>query len=138
MSIGTIIIIVVISNIVIGGLYSFFRSEPEEEKLRCSLANNENKAKEMERRYEQQLAEANERIKALEEMLKAVAENGADNIIKQQQAEKDNLKKKLKEQQDKIEEYKKELDDLRKKLKNQQLDNLKQQDELGQNFAQQT
>ena len=118
MTLTTYIVITVITNIVFGAIKYTFRSEPEEDQLRRALAMSEAKAHRMKERYEQQLAEANEQTKALEEKLKAVIQNRANNTIMWQMAEEEILKKNMKELQD----------------KNAELDNFKQQDYLYQNL----
>lgn len=104
MTLTTYIVITVITNIVFGAIKYTFRSVPEEDQLRRALAISEAKALRMKERYEQQLAEANEQTKALEEKLKAVIQNRADITFMWQLAEEEILKKNMKELQNKNEE----------------------------------
>lgn len=134
MSIVTIIIIVLIASIIVGAIYFTFRSQPKEEQLRRDLADCKSETSRMKQQYEQLLAEANEQANTMEEKLNALIENGTDETIKQQLAEVEKLKKKIKSLQDENEEYEDDLDNLRKKLKNKESDHSKLQDEFDKNL----
>jgi len=105
-------------------------SRNETETLRQQLKESEEKAQGIKQQYEKLLAEAKEQTKALDEKLKAVIEEGADEAIRQQLAEVDKLKKKIKNLEDENEEFEDDLDACKKKLKNKESEFSKLRDEL--------
>lgn len=105
-------------------------SRNETETLRQQLKESEEKAQGIKQQYEKLLAEAKDQTKALDEKLKAVIEKGADEAIRQQLAEVDKLKKKIKNLEDENEEFEDDLDACKKKLKNKESEFSKLRDEL--------
>ena len=105
-------------------------SRNETETLRQQLKESEEKAQGIKQQYEKLLAEAKDQTKALDEKLKAVIEEGADEAIRQQLAEVDKLKKKIKSLEDENEEFEDDLDACKKKLKNKESEFSKLRDEL--------
>lgn len=105
-------------------------SQNETETLRQQLKESEEKAQGIKQQYEKLLAEAKDQTKALDEKLKAVIEEGADEAIRQQLAEVDKLKKKIKSLEDENEEFEDDLDACKKKLKNKESEFSKLRDEL--------
>jgi len=105
-------------------------SRNETETLRQQLKESEEKAQGIKQQYEKLLAEAKEQTKALDEKLKAVIKEGADEAIRQQLAEVDKLKKKIKNLEDENEEFEDDLDACKKKLKNKESEFSKLRDEL--------
>lgn len=105
-------------------------SRNETEALRQQLKESEGKAQSIKQQYEKLLAEAKDQTKALDEKLKAVIEEGADEAIRQQLAEVDKLKKKIKSLEDENEEFEDDLDACKKKLKNKESEFSKLRDEL--------
>ena len=106
------------------------KSRNETEALRQQLKESEGKAQSIKQQYEKLLAEAKDQTKALDEKLKAVIEEGADEAIRQQLAEVDKLKKKIKSLEDENEEFEDDLDACKKKLKNKESEFSKLRDEL--------
>ena len=105
-------------------------SQNEKEALLQQLKESEEKAQGIKQQYEKLLAEAKDQTKALDEKLKAVIEEGADEAIRQQLAEVDKLKKKIKSLEDENEEFEDDLDACKKKLKNKESEFSKLRDEL--------
>lgn len=105
-------------------------SRNETETLRQQLKESKEKAQSIKQQYEKLLAEAKEQTKALDEKLKAIIEEGADEAIRQQLAEVDKLKKKIKSLEDENEEFEDDLDACKKKLKNKESEFSKLRDEL--------
>lgn len=105
-------------------------SRNETEALHQQLKKSEEKAQGIKQQYEKLLAEAKDQTKALDEKLKAVIEEGADEAIRQQLAEVDKLKKKIKSLEDENEEFEDDLDACKKKLKNKESEFSKLRDEL--------
>ena len=102
--------------------------------LQQQLNESESKAQDIKQRYEKKLAGAKERERELEEKLKAVIEGGADEAIRQQLAEVDKLKKKIKKLENENEEFEDDLDACKKKLKNKEGEFSKLRNELDNNL----
>ena len=105
-------------------------SQNEKEALQQQLKESESRAQGIKKQYEKLLSEAKEQTKALDEKLKAVIEGGTDEAIRQQLAEVDKLKKKIKKLEDENEEFEDDLDACKKKLKNKESEFSKLRDEL--------
>ncbi len=105
-------------------------SQNEKDALQQLLKESESRVQGIKEKYEQLLSEAKEQSKALDEKLKAVIEGGADEAIRQQLAEVDKLKKKIKSLEDENEEFEDDLDACKKKLKNKESEFSKLRDEL--------
>lgn len=105
-------------------------SQNEKDALQQLLKESESRVQGIKEKYEQLLSEAKEQSKALDEKLKAVIEGGADEAIRQQLAEVDKLKKKIKSLEDENEEFEDDLDACKKKLKNKENESSKLRDEL--------
>lgn len=102
----------------------------ETENLQQQLKESEDKARSIKQQYEKLLSEAKEQTRVVDEKLKAVIEGGPDEAIRQQLAEVDKLKKKIKNLEDENEEFEDDLDACKKKLKNKEVENSKLHDEL--------
>ena len=105
-------------------------SRNEKDALQQLLKESESRVQGIKEKYEQLLSEAKEQSKALDEKLKAVIEGGTDEAIRQQLAEVDKLKKKIKSLEDENEEFEDDLDACKKKLKNKENESSKLRDEL--------
>ena len=105
-------------------------SQNEKDALQQLLKESESRVQGIKEKYEQLLSEAKEQSKALDEKLKAVIEGGTDEAIRQQLAEVDKLKKKIKNLEDENEEFEDDLDACKKKLKNKENESSKLRDEL--------
>lgn len=105
-------------------------SQNEKDALQQLLKESESRVQGIKEKYEQLLSEAKEQSKALDEKLKAVIEGGTDEAIRQQLAEVDKLKKKIKNLEDENEEFEDDLDACKKKLKNKESEFSKLRDEL--------
>lgn len=105
-------------------------SQNETDSLRQHLKESESRAQDIKQQYEKLLSEAKEQTKALDAKLKAVIEEGADEVIRQQLAEVDKLKKKIKNLEDENEEFEDDLDACKKKLKSKESEFSKLRDEL--------
>lgn len=85
--------------------------------IRSKLANAEKKAEDIKGKYEELLDEANNKVKELDEQLKAAVEGHIDDSIKEKLADVEKLKKKIKQLEDENEEFEDDLDSCKKKLK---------------------
>lgn len=85
-------------------------------------ANSLNKADEIKARYEALLKEANAQISKLDQQLKSALEGKIDDSIKEQLADAEKLKKKIKDLEDDLEEAEDDLSDVKKKMKNKDAD----------------
>lgn len=86
---------------------------------------------EIKAKYDKLLAEANEQCAKLDLQLKNVAEGKLDDTVKNQLAEAEKLKKKIKDLEDVIEENEDDISDFKKKLQNKDSDIADLQDNLG-------
>ena len=76
------------------------------------------------------LAEAHEQIKELDGKLKAVVEGGIDETVRQQLADVEKLKKKIKSLEEENEEFEDNLKSCKKKLNGKEGDCIKLRDDL--------
>lgn len=102
--------------------------EDMNEKLKSQLSDAEEQAKEnhsplaqkneeLKSKYENLLKEANAQCEKLDKQLKRALEGALDDSIKEQLAETEKLKKKIKDLEDEIEENEEDISDLEKKIK---------------------
>lgn len=98
----------------------------ENESLKASIASAENavsqNAAEIKSKYEALLSEAKTQCENLDAQLKNALDGNLDDSIKEQLADVEKLKKKIKSLEDEIEENEDDLSDLKKKLKNKETD----------------
>lgn len=102
----------------------------EAEKLRQQLEACESKAEGLKQKYDKLLAEAHEQIKELDGKLKAVVEGGIDETVRQQLADVEKLKKKIKSLEEENEEFEDDLKSCKKKLNGKEGDCIKLRDDL--------
>lgn len=102
----------------------------EAENLRRQLEACESKAEAIKQEYDKLLAEAHEQIKDLDGKLKAFIEGGADEAVRQQLADVEKLKKKIKSLEEENEEFEDDLESCKKKLKGKEGDCVKLRDDL--------
>lgn len=81
-----------------------------------------NKADEIKEKYEALLKEANGQVEKLDKQLKNALDGKLDDSIKEQLADAEKLKKKLKDLENELEEAADDLSDVKKKLKNKDAD----------------
>lgn len=115
-------------------------SENEDLKLKLEEAKNVTKSaetnysiktNEIKEKYETLLNTANEQVKKLDQQLKSAINGKLDDSIKEQLAEAEKLKKKIKDLEEELEEAEDDLSDVKKKLKNKDADIADLQDNLG-------
>lgn len=115
-------------------------SENEGLKLKLSEAENKvktaetgslNKANEIKVKYEALLKEANGQVEKLDQQLKSALAGKLDDSIKEQLADAEKLKKKIKDLEEELEETEDDLSDVKKKLKNKDTDIAELQNNLG-------
>ena len=94
------------------------------------LSDSSRKVEEVKIKYENLLKEANAQCEKLDQQLKCAMEGKLDNSVKEQLAEVEKLKKKIKNLEEEIEENEDDISDLKKKLKTKDADIAGLQDSL--------
>lgn len=102
-----------------------------EEKAKTAESNYLDKANEVKTQYEILLKEANGQIEQLDQQLKNALAGRLDESIKEQLAEAEKLKNKIKDLEDELEEAEDDLSAVKKKLKNKDDDIAELQNNLG-------
>lgn len=102
-----------------------------ESKAKSAVSDSSNKVNELKSKYEAMLKEATSQTEKLDKQLKNALEGKLDDSIKEQLAEADKLKKKIKDLEDELEEAEDDLSDAKKKLKTKDSDIADLQDNLG-------
>lgn len=102
-----------------------------ESKAKSAMADSSNKLHELKSKYEAMLKEATSQIEKLDSQLNNAIEGKLDDSIKEQLAEADKLKKKIKDLEDELEEAEDDLSDAKKKLKTKDANIADLQDNLG-------
>lgn len=102
-----------------------------EEKAKTAESNYLDKANEVKTQYEILLKEANGQIEQLDQQLKNTLAGRLDESIKEQLAEAEKLKNKIKDLEDELEEAEDDLSAVKKKLKNKDDDIAELQNNLG-------
>lgn len=102
-----------------------------EEKAKTAESNYSDKANEVKTQYEILLKEANGQIEQLDQQLKNALAGRLDESIKEQLAEAEKLKNKIKDLEDELEEAEDDLSAVKKKLKNKDDDIAELQNNLG-------
>lgn len=102
-----------------------------ESKAKSVASESTNKVNELKSKYESLLREATSQTEKLDKQLKNAQEGKLDDSIKEQLAEADKLKKKIKDLEDELEEAEDDLSDAKKKLKTKDSDIADLQDNLG-------
>ena len=102
-----------------------------EKKAKIVEANSSSNADEIKAKYEVLLKEANDQVNKLDQQLKNALDGKLDDSIKEQLADAEKLKKKIKDLEDELEEVEDDLSDAKKKLKNKDADIAELQDNLG-------
>lgn len=101
-----------------------------ENKAKLVESNSLNKANELKAKYEAMLNEATDHTEKLDKQLKNALEGKLDDSIKEQLADVEKLKKKIKGLEDELEEVEDDLSDAKKKLKTKDSDIADLQDNL--------
>lgn len=102
-----------------------------EKKAKAAEANSSSKADEIKTKYEALLKETNAQVSKLDQQLKSALNGKLDDSIKEQLADAEKLKKKVKDLEEELEEVEDDLSDVKKKLKNKDADIADLQDNLG-------
>lgn len=102
-----------------------------ENKVKTAEAGSLNKANEIKVKYEALLKEANGQVEKLDQQLKSALAGKLDDSIKEQLADAEKLKKKIKDLEEELEETEDDLSDVKKKLKNKDTDIAELQNNLG-------
>lgn len=102
-----------------------------ESKAKSAVSDSSNKVNELKSKYEAMLKEATSQTEKLDKQLKNALEGKLDDSIKEQLAEADKLKKKIKDLEDELEEAEDDFSDAKKKLKTKDSDIADLQDNLG-------
>ena len=93
-----------------------------EKKAKTAEANSSSKVDEIKTKYEALLKETNAQVSKLDQQLKNTLDGKLDDSIKEQLADAEKLKKKIKDLEDELEEAEDDLSDAKKKLKNKDAD----------------
>lgn len=101
-----------------------------EKGVKADEANSSSKADEIKAKYEALLKDANVQISNLDQQLKSALEGKLDDSIKEQLADAEKLKKKIRNLEDELEEVEDDLSDAKKKLKTKDSDIADLQDNL--------
>ena len=101
-----------------------------EKRLESSTNGASKEVEEIKTKFENLLKEANERCVEMDKQLKSALEGNLDDSIKEQFANIEKLKKKIRNLEDDLEEKEDDIDDLKKKIRNRDEEIAQQQDEL--------
>lgn len=102
-----------------------------EKKAKTAEANSSSKVDEIKVKYENLLKETNAQVCKLDLQLKNALDGKLDDTIKEQLADAEKLRKKIKDLEEELEETEDDLSDVKKKLKNKDADIADLQDNLG-------
>lgn len=102
-----------------------------EKKAKTAEANSSSKVDEIKAKYETLLKETNAQVCKLDQQLKNALDGKLDDSIKEQLADAEKLKKKIKNLEEELEETEDDLSDVKKKLKNKDADIAELQNNLG-------
>lgn len=102
-----------------------------EKKIMIAETCSSNKVDEIKAKYELLLKETNAEVSKLDQQLRSALDGKLDDSIKEQLADAEKLKKKIKDLEEDLEEAEDDLSDVKKKLKNKDADIAELQNNLG-------